>query len=140
MTEIGWKANLATGLAALDKDHQKMIELIKRTEEIAKVGGRREEIKEILSSLVDYTKSHMLREEKIMEDSGYKSIGPHRFEHAVFMRRIHEFIDRFESGENIVEEMASFLYTWLIDHINKTDKVMVWSLDYLNEQKQNPES
>lgn len=132
MPQSNWNDNLSTGLAHMDADHQRLIEIISSLEVISQGGGAREQVKQILQSLLDYTKAHIAHEESLMDRSGYKGAGPHRFEHTVFVNKIEGFAEAFDGGQDITQEMTAFLHRWLVDHINKTDKLLVWSLANLD--------
>jgi hemerythrin len=132
MAIYGWSENLATGMAHMDADHQRLIEMISKLEEISQGHETREDVHKILLALIDYAKYHTAREERLMQQINYKSAGPHKFEHAVFVNKINEFLDAFNDGKDISQDMTRFLYRWLIDHINKVDKLLVWSLANLD--------
>jgi hemerythrin len=131
MANYTWTESLATGLAHMDADHQRLIEMISKLEDISTGKGSRDDVKKILMALVDYTKYHTAGEERLMDKSGYKGAGPHKFEHAVFVNKIQKFVETFDGGKDITQDMTTFLYRWLVDHINKTDKLLVWSLTNL---------
>jgi hemerythrin len=116
----------------MDADHQRLIEIISSLDLICEGRGSREEVKTILASLLNYTRAHIAHEERLMDQSGYKGAGPHKFEHTVFVNRIEGFAAAFDGGKDITQDMTAFLHRWLVDHISKTDKLLVWSLANLD--------
>jgi hemerythrin-like metal-binding protein len=132
MPNYAWSDDLATGLAQMDADHQRLIEMISRLDGIGTGKGSRDDIHTILMALAAYTKDHIAHEEGLMARSGYKDAAAHKAQHAVFVNKVGEFIGAFDGGADITGDMTMFLYRWLVDHINKTDKLLVWSLANLD--------
>ena len=83
-------------------------------------------LKDILGNLVNYTKEHFEREEKIWKDGGLLSLAEHREIHADLVNQVTNFQKEFSRGSiSVTTEIMSFLREWLTDHIFKTDKACV---------------
>jgi hemerythrin len=119
MTHIVWTDDLNTGISVIDKQHHRIVEYINNLYDIRDTHDR-EQLGNVLQELVDYTLSHFSFEESLMEEAQYPFINGHKKVHDMFTRRVGEFMKRFESGEDITDELLITLRSWLINHI-KTD-------------------
>ncbi len=75
-----------------------------------------------LAELVDYTLTHFEFEERLQEKAGYPHLKAHRRTHAIFIRRIASFRERFQQGADITAELLGMLRTWLASHIRSEDR------------------
>jgi hemerythrin len=125
MTVIRWSSAMSVGVAALDRDHQVLVGLIRRIadarEEDGDVGPL---LAEVLAELVAYTMYHFDREEHVMAACGYPELGAHREEHDVLTREVEDLRRRFTEGDPNLghDEMLVFLTGWLNHHILLQDK------------------
>ena len=79
----------------------------------------------VLAETIDYTLSHFAFEEQLMVDAGYTFSGPHKKVHEIFVRKVSEFKERFDAGEDVAEELHAMLSRWLFNHIRHDDKGFV---------------
>lgn len=124
MSALIWTSNLNTGIDVIDKQHRRIAVIINRLRE-AKRAGDKDALGPIIDELVDYTMSHFAFEETLMEDAGYPLAHGHKRLHDLMARHVHEFRERFRSGENVAEEMNTLLSRWLFDHILNVDSAYV---------------
>jgi hemerythrin len=82
-------------------------------------------IKKVISDTVDYTVSHFGFEETLIEDAGYEFIRPHKRVHELFVKRVSEYKERFDSGEDVADELHGLLSRWLFSHIKNDDAAYV---------------
>jgi len=120
MAHLVWQDDLDTGIEEIDNQHKRIVEMINHLYD-AEQKGDNNEIREVLVDLVDYTQSHFSFEETLMEDAGYRFSKAHKRVHELFIRRVAEYRMRFESGENIVQELRDTLSRWLFNHIRNED-------------------
>ena len=57
-----------------------------------------------------------------MDEAGYPLLKAHKRLHDHFMQRFITYIHRFDSGEDVIEELAQFLSSWLQNHFRQEDK------------------
>ncbi|MDX9874403.1 MAG: bacteriohemerythrin [Spongiibacteraceae bacterium] len=127
---VVWSEDLNTGIDVIDSQHQRIVDYINQLEKHMH-GGDRDAIKGVLLDLVDYTQSHFTFEESLQEEAGYRYAKPHQRVHQLFIRRINEYCDRFDLGQDIAEELHQVLVTWLLNHIRRDDQ------DYVGAVKEN---
>jgi hemerythrin-like metal-binding protein len=125
MAVIRWSSAMSVGVAALDRDHQVLVDLIRRIadarEEDGAVGPL---LAEVLAELVAYTMYHFDREEHVMAACGYPELEAHREEHYVLTREVADLQRRLGKGDPDLgrDELLAFLTGWLNHHILLQDK------------------
>ena len=120
MTHIEWTSSLNTDIPVIDKQHHRIVEYINNLYDISDSHDR-DEVGHVLNELVDYTLSHFAFEESMMEEAGYPFIAGHKKVHELFTRRVSDFMQRFNMGEDITDELLIVLRAWLINHIKSDD-------------------
>lgn len=120
-----WSQSLSVGDIEIDKQHQTFFDKINELENAGKQGKADIKAGEILSFLIDYAKKHFLDEEKYMADHHYPGVEKHALVHAKFVNRLVEFMTEFKQSGGTPElagEMAQFMGTWLLNHIETVDQ------------------
>jgi len=76
-----------------------------------------------LNDLIDYTKYHFSREEKIMQDHHYPGFEDHKQQHDKMVAQVTKFIDEYRIDKTrTIDNVTQFLKSWLINHINGSDQ------------------
>ena len=128
MAKTIWTSNLNTGIASIDKQHKKIVEYINQLDDAICSGGKKEQVAKVIDNLVGYTISHFKYEEKMLEDAHYSFLKAHQNVHQLFIKRLGGYRERFKRGENISEELLTFMFTWLFGHIKHDDMDYVPSI------------
>ena len=121
MEMLQWNDVLATGITTIDNQHKRLLLLANE------LGGAIERgdveiVEHVLKDLVDYTVYHFSFEEELMEKAGYAALPLHQRVHQLFTARIPQFQQRYEAGEDVLEELHSMLVNWLLNHIQNEDR------------------
>ena len=120
---VAWKDDLSVGIESIDDDHKKLLTLINNLETAVHYPTGEAFERQALQELVDYTKYHFEREEKMMRETGYTDYEPHKQQHDAMIARVGGFMEAYEKDrEGTVEELAEFLKDWLLKHIAGTDQ------------------
>jgi hemerythrin len=127
MTHLIWKKSLDTGIDVIDGQHKQIVEYINKLDD-ARVTQNRKVIAKVIEDTVDYTVSHFGFEETLIEDAGYEFTRPHKRVHELFIKRVSEYKQRFDDGENIADELHGLLSRWLFSHIQNDDAAYVSSV------------
>jgi hemerythrin len=130
MAHLTWSNELNTGITVIDNQHRRIVEYINQLNHAIESDDR-EEVAEVLEELVDYTLSHFTFEEDLMERAGYPFASAHRKVHKLFVKRVADFQQRFELGEDIARQLHTVLKTWLLNHIRHDDA------DYAEDVRKN---
>ena len=118
---IEWDASLSVQVKEIDKQHQKLVELINK----AYRAKDKEEINKIINELVEYTRVHFSTEEKYFEEFNYPEKAEHEEEHANLITKVLEFKKDLDSGKIDIKEFLDFLSKWLEDHLKIMDQKYV---------------
>jgi len=122
MAKILWTEDLNTGIREIDRQHQRIIDYLNQLGDLRQGGHAKKTISRVLDETIDYTVSHFVFEEGLMEKSGYHFSDLHRKVHDIFIRKLKGLKAQFDEGEDIVEELRSLLSRWLFNHIRTEDK------------------
>ncbi|QNN59195.1 bacteriohemerythrin [Diaphorobacter ruginosibacter] len=120
MALLVWLPELDTGIDEIDRQHRRIVEYINTLHELRSTHDR-EALGNVIGEMVDYTISHFVFEESLMESAGYLFSGPHKKVHELFTRRVAEMQTRFEAGEDVTAELHGMLSRWLFNHIRNED-------------------
>ena len=121
MAHIEWTDDLSVGMDDIDKQHRQFIRLMDKTQTAIDRGASRKEVGAIVSELVDYGRCHFETEEQYFEKFKYPYAKEHIREHEKLLRNIVAYSDRFEDGQEIAQELLTFLENWLVEHLKKHD-------------------
>ena len=124
MDLIDWNDSLSVGVQQIDQEHKKLIDLINILNESMKNGKSKETLQIVFSELVDYTITHFTNEEMLMQKANYVNFAVHKHEHDQLTQRAKVLRDDYKSGKLMISiEVRDFLKDWIINHIQKTDKL-----------------
>jgi hemerythrin-like metal-binding protein len=122
MALFEWKPAFSVGVAEIDRQHKKLVDLINQLHDAMMNQSTKEEMSKILKGLLDYTIVHFGHEEKFFDKYGYPGTVGHKAKHKEFIAKIQGFKNDFDSGKLTVSmKMLSFLKDWLVKHIQGTD-------------------
>lgn len=69
--------SLDTGIAEIDRQHRRIVDYINRLYEL-RSSPDREGLGDVIGEMIDYTVSHFVFEESLIESAGYMFAGPHK--------------------------------------------------------------
>ena len=123
---LEWGDAWLTGHAEIDRDHQRLVELVNDLSHAMLSGEGHTETAGILSKLVTYTREHFAREEAIWRTGKLSSQVEHQQTHAKLVDQVETFQRDFLAGKaSLTSDLMAFLREWLIDHVFKVDKAGV---------------
>lgn len=126
MTEsqfVTWKDEYSVGIESIDNDHKMLLKLINQLQTSSLYYTGEDFDKEALNELIEYTKFHFAREEKMMEENGYPDFEEHRQQHRDMTEEVISRVKAYEAdSEKTVDDLLDYLKKWLINHINGTDQ------------------
>lgn len=120
---IKWKDSYDVGVEEIDYDHKQLVGMINQVVTASQDNIRENMVPEILDDLIAYTKYHLDREEKLMEEYEYPERTGHAAQHGKFINKINLFHSKFSKDREMKSEAVfDFLRCWLLKHISNTDK------------------
>lgn len=121
-----WNPHLETGIALVDEQHRKLVELINRLAEQHVQGANEAAIQGILAELVDYAHYHFESEEGIWQQdlSGNTWMDQHLQAHRQFFDHVVALQQSQRPFQAVLDDLFAFLTQWLASHILDNDKRM----------------
>ncbi len=120
---LEWEDKYSVGITLMDHQHKKLVEMINQLHDALGSGKGSETVGKILKNLIQYTRSHFVTEEKIMEDHSYPDLPPHKERHQKLVKKVLEFQEELKAGNTMLSvPVMNFLKDWLVSHIMNEDK------------------
>jgi hemerythrin len=126
VTFLSLPMDFLTGIDAVDAQHQRLVDMVNQLDNVRKThypsnDKKHKVVGSVVVELIEYTISHFAFEESLMEDAEYKFLNAHRRIHELLVKRAGEYKERWQSGEDIVDELYEVLKRWLLNHIRNDD-------------------
>ena len=129
---LTWSDQLLVGIDSVDRQHQRLVDLINRLDEVVALGEDHQTLLETVNQLVEYTVYHFNHEEELMQNAGYNldMMTRHHQQHQEFIDKMLRVQADAQLDASVVsKDLLNFLVDWLCHHTLKTDKVMAISLN-----------
>lgn len=122
MALITWSDSMSVGISKIDKEHQKLVELINLLHAEMSAGRSNEVMGKVLEQLIVYTKSHFATEEALFRTYAYAQGAEHKKEHDGLTKKVVDLQAEFKAGKTFIgAPTLNFLRDWLTQHILKQD-------------------
>lgn len=127
------RSALRVGSEQIDEEHEHLISLVNKAEELLAVDQSVAALREAIDRLWEYTQDHFAREESIMINLGYARYDQHKKVHVELIEQlrlctqpIREMGDALpdntsQLSKTIRDPLKAFLRHGLVDHILKSD-------------------
>ena len=123
MELIKWSDKYSVNNFLLDSQHKKLIAIINELHTAMKVARGNEIMQTIFDELIWYTKEHFRTEEQIMQKFNYPTFNEHKAEHEKLTEEVLKLQKDYKEGKSLITmDTMNFLKSWLINHIEGTDK------------------
>jgi hemerythrin len=123
MATFVWDASLSVNVAAIDKQHQKWVDLINQLSDAMSQGKGKDILGKIIAELVAYIQTHFSTEERLLDQHQYPDFGAHKKLHQEFVTKVMAFKSDHEAGKLALSiPLMTFLMDWLKTHIKEVDK------------------
>ena len=123
MPTIIWTPEMSVHVSIIDEQHKKLIEIINKLNSAITGHAAIPVLDEVFTELTDYTRKHFSTEEELLQQVDYPLIVAHKEEHDGFVYKLISFRNDFENGSEVVSaKIVEFLYGWLVEHIQGSDK------------------
>jgi hemerythrin-like metal-binding protein len=132
MTKLLWDESLETGIIEIDIQHRNLFNIFKVLDDSIDQGKSSMIIKYIIDEIVRYGDYHMKAEESILKKYNVFT-ETHEAEHLHFKNQVQKFKEKYINTKDkvLAKEISEYLYTWVTNHIMKTD---MEELDHLKEE------
>lgn len=121
--------DLKVGNVFIDKDHQKLVDLVNELHASMAQGKAKDILDKTLTDLIKYTREHFKREEEHMQKINYPLYAEHKKEHDKLIWDVLDLQTKFNTGKGMMSvQVSAFLRNWLINHIMKVDKDLAFTI------------
>lgn len=130
--EVTWKVEYALGVAEVDAEHFRIVEMIKQLEAARGRSDSFHEVWRIINELIEFLGAHCKHEESLMERAGYPKLAEHRKMHQAFTEHVQEIRSRASVDASEVHQL---LLNWQAEHILTVDRDYVkYVQDWMNHE------
>lgn len=133
---FGWKEIYSVGNVEIDKEHKKLFDIAQEAFTQVESSQRNLKIKEVLTELYTYMKTHFKHEEKFMKEINYPLLEEHKVLHHNIIEKINSFVKQLPNMEESIfeKELAKIIDIALVHHIIQEDrKIIAWSKSNLQK-------
>jgi len=122
MEPIEWTDSFSVGVALLDEQHRKLIDMLNKMIKAPAATTRSETVADVLADMTNYAEEHFKSEEKLMLEHDYPHLDAHIQQHRGFQEKAARLCFATVKGQTSVpHELLEYLQQWLIHHILQTD-------------------
>lgn len=116
---VEWSKDIEIGVDFVDADHKVLINLLNQINDCVEQNEESTVVGSVLDALVEYTKFHFMREEKMLESCGYVDLAAHQQIHEDLSQQVLKIYADYQNDPWTVnpEDVLEFLKSWLVDHI-----------------------
>ena len=123
MEIVQWSEELSVGIAKIDEQHGKLIQLMGELDDAIRENEAADMIEDILTNLFNYAQIHFAAEEELFRRHKYPEMALHELEHQRFIAKAFAFKERLNAKKpGLSLELLTFLSSWVLNHIELTDK------------------
>ncbi|MES9971970.1 MAG: bacteriohemerythrin [Candidatus Thiodiazotropha sp.] len=125
---IEWDESMATGIAAIDKQHHYLVETLQDMNKRLLDDDSDLLLSQVVKDLLGYALMHFETEEALMQRYDYAAACPddaqaHIAQHRDFSRQVVTIRDQLREGQKVSRiEILRFLNHWLRDHVLGVDQ------------------
>jgi hemerythrin len=126
---FGWKEIYSVNNPNIDNEHKKLFDIAQEAFIEVEPTLKTRKIKEVLTKLYDYMKTHFKHEEEYMAQISYPHIEDHKKLHIEIIHSINTFVKKLpsQSEDTFEKELAKIIDIALVHHIIQEDrKIIAW--------------
>ncbi len=122
MSLLQWKPEFKVGVAAVDFEHEELIQLINELHAGLERDETPEAVSEFLGEVYAKIAAHFALEERIMRERGYDEFQDHKADHVRLLDEIRDMMDDYEvKGVLDEDELSRRLQDWFGEHFRTKD-------------------
>ena len=123
MTLLTLNETCSIGVRAMDDQHGILMDTITELRQALVLGAGREQLREVLDRLIEFTRMHFWSEEQLMEQSAFPGLAEHRSEHHGMLAQMIQSAHRVQYGQGAqMRPLVDLLCKWFAEHIESLDR------------------
>jgi hemerythrin-like metal-binding protein len=108
----------------MDDQHGILMDVLNELRLALVRGSGREQVNEVLSRLIDFTRMHFRSEEQLMRQTGFPGLADHLVQHQSLLRLFREWAQRAQLGEELhTHSLLGSLRDGYMTHIGGCDQL-----------------
>lgn len=114
MPYIEWDTQLETGVAGIDHEHRRLVQLLNEIHELIEAKADSIRIADTLADFHTLATAHFALEEKIMRDQKYPAFARRRETHRRLLDEVRDIMDAYDAGSyREGQSLPATLRQWL---------------------------
>lgn len=127
MPDLTWNDSFALGVPEIDRQHQRLFELLDDLELGLQSGNGAAAVRHLFSGLSSYSRYHFSAEENLMRTRGWGGLAEHAALHVEFIQWLDSMSSTVGAGDSAaMAELRRFLRSWLVRHVGVVDR-LAWA-------------
>lgn len=123
---IYWDDKLSVGVAVIDAQHKRFIELLNELSLAISETRGEEVLDKVLDGLDQYAKYHFATEEKYFKEFKYEWAEEHIKEHRKFVEKLEDMKSEYARDHlKMAIALMTFMVNWLTNHLETMDRKYV---------------
>ncbi len=132
MNNVKWNLSYDVGIKKFNEHHRVLFKALDDIYEAMENKKDKFALAKIINELQEFARYHLTEEEACLLKNNYPDYDAHRNHHKIFITKLEQFIDDFNSDKYLLHhEIAIFLKSWIANHILIYDKKYK---EYLNSK------
>ena len=120
--KISWSDDYSVGVAELDKQHKRIIDVINELNMNLDLSSRSEKLHNILGRIIIYGQNHLDYEESLLIENSYPDLENHIKKHQDYRKTVSDFaVEILEYKEDLPVKLLEYLNQWWVSHIQVED-------------------
>lgn len=116
MNYLDWNSAYDTGIAAIDYDHHRLVEMLNAIHDLIARQADPRAISDVLANFHALAAAHFALEEKIMRDESCADLQERRDTHYRLLDRVREIMDGYEADSHEpAADLPTMLKDWLLE-------------------------
>lgn len=125
MPVLVWSEEYSINVAEIDAQHKKLLEHVNNLHAGVEAQIDKEDLRQLVLDLVEYTRFHFGEEEKLMKQHGMEHIKKHHKEHKLLLRYLQQIVEAISEGKRpAFYSEYDVSNDWFLAHILGFDKKM----------------
>ncbi|MCB1760238.1 MAG: hemerythrin family protein [Gammaproteobacteria bacterium] len=123
MAVATWREEYNVDVAKIDEQHKQLLDRVSRLHKAVEDRIDKNDLKQMLIDLAEFTATHFATEEKLMQQHNYPAYKTHLREHKMLLRHLHDLVTAVSNGKYpTFYSDYDVSNDWALLHIHEHDK------------------
>lgn len=123
--ELDWDERLELGDDYIDVQHRMLVTIMNRLAKMIEKGVSQELMTRTMHEIRKYAEFHFASEESFMYEIEFPGLQRHETIHSRLLQELSIRIGRVIHQHHNGEEVLSYLYSWLVEHVEREDSQFI---------------